>query len=160
MSGRGIDFLENWLQRNVTEADKKGSRDRAKELADKCIAEAAAPGITIDDMEPEWGSVETIIYEAMQNGINAEVEFWKKVAAMRDRRERNCSLTHCWQGQLISSFSLFSVHQKYRESNNHTAKSKEQNIAVIVIGDARSRFDDVRAMISSGAKIHVFVSFL
>jgi hypothetical protein len=42
MSGRGIDFLANWLQRNVTEADKKGSRERAKELADKCIAEAAA----------------------------------------------------------------------------------------------------------------------
>ena len=92
MSGRGIDFLANWLQRNVTEADKKGSRERAKELADKCIAESAAPGITINDMEPEWGSVETIIYEAMQNDINAELEFWRKVAAMRDRRERNETL--------------------------------------------------------------------
>jgi hypothetical protein len=88
-SGDSIAFLENWLQRNVTEADKKGSRDRAKELADKCIAEAAAPGITIDDMEPEWGSVETIVYDAMQNDMDAELEFWKGVAALRDRRERN-----------------------------------------------------------------------
>ena len=53
MNGRGIDFLENWTQQNVTEADMKGSKERAKELADKCIAEAAASGITIDDMEPE-----------------------------------------------------------------------------------------------------------
>jgi hypothetical protein len=52
MSGRGIDFLENWVQHNVTEADKKGSRERAKEHADTCIAQAAAIGITIDDMEP------------------------------------------------------------------------------------------------------------
>lgn len=37
MSGRGIDFLENWIQQNVTEADKKDSRERAKELAVKCI---------------------------------------------------------------------------------------------------------------------------
>lgn len=92
MSGRGIDFLENWVQQNVTEADKKGSRERAKELAEKCIAEAAAIGITIDDMEPEWGSVETIIYETMQNDMDAELEFWKAVAAMRDRRERNETL--------------------------------------------------------------------
>ncbi len=89
MSGRGIDFLENWVQQNVTEADKKGSHERAAELAGRCITDAAANGITVDDMEPEWGSVETIIYEAMQNDIEAELEFWKAVAAARDRREKN-----------------------------------------------------------------------
>jgi hypothetical protein len=31
-------------------------------------------------MEPEWGSVESMIYEAMQNDIVAELEFWKKFA--------------------------------------------------------------------------------
>ena len=89
MSGRGIDFLENWIQQNVTEADKKGSRRRARELAIICIIEAAANGITIDDMEPEWGSVEFIIYEAMQDILGDELEFWKTVAAMRDSREGN-----------------------------------------------------------------------
>jgi hypothetical protein len=39
-------------------------------------------------MEPEWGSVETIIYETMQNDMNAELEFWKVWAAMRDKPER------------------------------------------------------------------------
>lgn len=89
MTGRGIDFLENWIQQNVTEADKKGSRRRAKELAIICIIEAAANGITIDDMEPEWGSIESIIYEAMQDILGDELKYWKAVAAMRVRREGN-----------------------------------------------------------------------
>lgn len=29
MSGRGIDFLENWVNKNVTAVDRKGSQDRA-----------------------------------------------------------------------------------------------------------------------------------
>ena len=42
MSGRGIDFLENWVNKNVTAADRKGSQDRAKELAAMCLADAVA----------------------------------------------------------------------------------------------------------------------
>ena len=34
-------------------------------------------------MEPEWGSVEAIIYEAMQNDMNAELEFWNAYAGKR-----------------------------------------------------------------------------
>ena len=83
MSGRGVDFLENWVSKNVTDADRKGSRERAQALAAECIADAAEFGITIDGMEPEWGSVETIIYEAMQNNIEAELAFWKTFAAAR-----------------------------------------------------------------------------
>jgi hypothetical protein len=92
MSGRGINFLENWVQQNVIEADRKGSRERASELAGQCIADAAAIGIAIDDMEPEWGSVKSIIYEAMQDILGDELEFWKAAAALRDRRERNETL--------------------------------------------------------------------
>ena len=87
MSGRGVDFLENWLNKNVTDADRHGSRTRAKELAERCVAEAAVLEISLDDMEPELGSVETIIYEAMQNDIDAELEFWKKFAAAREKNE-------------------------------------------------------------------------
>lgn len=32
MSGRGIDFLENWVNKNVTAADRKSSQGRATEL--------------------------------------------------------------------------------------------------------------------------------
>jgi uncharacterized membrane-anchored protein len=92
MSGRGIDFLENWVNKNVTVADRKGSQDRATELAAQCYADAAALGITMDDMEPEWGSVEEIIYDAMQDVLSDELEHWKKSAAMRARREGNETL--------------------------------------------------------------------
>jgi len=87
MSGRGVDFLENWVNKNVTEADRKGSMERAKELSALCIAEASDLGITIDDMEPEWGSVEEIIFDAMQDKLGDELVFWKTVAAIRGRRE-------------------------------------------------------------------------
>jgi hypothetical protein len=78
MSGRGINFLENWIQQNVTEANRKGSRERGDELAAQCIADAAAIGVTIDDMEPEWGSVKSIIYEAMQDILGTNWNFGKR----------------------------------------------------------------------------------
>ena len=85
MSGRGVDFLSDWLDRNVTMPDRNASPEKAKELAAHCIADAANLGITIDDMEPEFGTVETIIYESMLNDMDAELEFWKAFAATRDR---------------------------------------------------------------------------
>jgi len=88
MSGRGIDFLENWVNIHVTAADRKGIQDRATELAAHCCVDAAALGITIDDMEPEWGSVEEIIYDAMQDMLGEELEHWKVFAAMRERRKK------------------------------------------------------------------------
>jgi hypothetical protein len=70
MSGRGVDFLENWIEGNVTEADKYGSHERAKALATKCMAEAKTLGITAHDMELEANSLETIIYETMHHGFD------------------------------------------------------------------------------------------
>jgi hypothetical protein len=88
MSGRGVDFLSDWIDRNVTDADRKGSMERVNELRDRCVADAAGLGITIDDMEPEWGSVEEIIYDAMQDILGDELVFWKAVAAIIERRNR------------------------------------------------------------------------
>ena len=49
-------------------------------------------GISVDDMEPEWGSVEEIIYDAMQDILGDELVFWKTIAAIRARREGNETL--------------------------------------------------------------------
>lgn len=81
--GKGIDFLEDWINLNVTEYYRHGDRFSAKVLAERCIVDTAAAGITIDDLVPEWGSVETIIYEAMQYDKDAEVEYWNKFAETR-----------------------------------------------------------------------------
>ena len=70
MSGRGVDFIENWIAGSVNEADKYGSHERAKALAAKCVAEAKALGLTIDDMKVEPGGLETIIYEAMHHAFD------------------------------------------------------------------------------------------
>ena len=70
----------------MTDADQHGSRERATELAERCVAEAAVLEISMDDMEPEWGPLEHVIYQAMQNDLEAELQIWKAVAAARDRK--------------------------------------------------------------------------
>ena len=70
MSSRGVDFLETWIEGNVTESDKYGSHERAKALAAKCMAEAKALGITAHDMKLEAGGLESMIYETMHHGFD------------------------------------------------------------------------------------------
>ena len=70
MSGRGVNFLENWIDGNVTEADKYGSHERAKELAAQLGADAKAQGMMLDDIGPQFGSLEAIIYETMHHGFD------------------------------------------------------------------------------------------
>jgi hypothetical protein len=65
MSAEGRAFLESWIDQNVTYLDKGGDYIRALMLADRCILDAAAEGITITDLEPN-GRVEKIIYAALR----------------------------------------------------------------------------------------------
>jgi hypothetical protein len=65
MSGRGVEFLENWIARNITDSDRPGSRELATILAARCRGEAASKGIGLIELEPEFVTVEMAIYEAM-----------------------------------------------------------------------------------------------
>ena len=65
MSGRGTEFLENWIQKNVTALDPSDDPLRASNLATRCIAEAAAEGITLEEIKPETGTLESQIFDAM-----------------------------------------------------------------------------------------------
>ena len=85
MSGRGVDFLENWIQQNVTDIDKNCSVHRSAELAENSVQEAAKLGITRDDMEPEFGCVQDIIYDAAHSDVDAELAFWKAYGSARDK---------------------------------------------------------------------------
>ena len=60
MSGRGIDFLENWIQKNVTAGIPSDDPLRASDLAMRCIAEAAAEGLTLEEIKSDTGSVESL----------------------------------------------------------------------------------------------------
>lgn len=84
MSERGADFLQVWIERNVTDADRRGSPIRAMALADHCIAEAAKVGISASDLEQTWGTIESIIYEAMLSDVETTRKFWNTFARARD----------------------------------------------------------------------------
>jgi hypothetical protein len=62
MTARGVDFLENWIAKNVS-IDTTPAE--AEALAHRCLTEAAALGITGVEMEGEWGSVEQAIRDAI-----------------------------------------------------------------------------------------------
>jgi hypothetical protein len=65
MTTRGVDFLEAWIARNITDTDRPGSRELATILAARCRGEAASIGIGVSELEPEFVTVEMAIYEAM-----------------------------------------------------------------------------------------------
>jgi hypothetical protein len=65
MSARGVDFLENWIAKNVTAGAPPDDPLSASVLAMRCIAEAAAEGLTLEEIKPDSGSVESHIAEAM-----------------------------------------------------------------------------------------------
>jgi hypothetical protein len=65
MSERGVNFLNDWIDRNITDSDRPGSRELATILAARCRGEAASKGIGLAELEPEFVTVEMVIYEAM-----------------------------------------------------------------------------------------------
>lgn len=65
MSARGVDFLENWIQKNVTTLVPSNDPLQASEMARRCIAEAAADGLTLEEIKPDTGTLESHISEAM-----------------------------------------------------------------------------------------------
>ncbi len=69
MGFRYINFVENWLARNVTEADDYGGPERAMELAAQLRADAIEQGVTPDDMAADPDGLEAIIYQTMHHGF-------------------------------------------------------------------------------------------
>lgn len=65
MSVRGVEFLEDWIQQNVTARDISDDPLRASNLAMRCILDATALGFTLEEIKPEWGSLESHIADAM-----------------------------------------------------------------------------------------------
>jgi hypothetical protein len=65
MTARGVEFLEIWLKKNVTAGAPPEDPLTASALAMRCIAEAAAEGLTLEDIKPDTGSVESHIADAM-----------------------------------------------------------------------------------------------
>lgn len=71
MSKLGIEFLDRWIIEHVTEGIKKSvDRDAASlsvEMAEQLISEATRAGLSLDDLEPEFGAPEVLIREALES---------------------------------------------------------------------------------------------
>ncbi|HUQ35755.1 MAG TPA: hypothetical protein VM144_05200 [Aestuariivirga sp.] len=48
------------------------------------MAEAAKVGLSAGDLEQTWGTVESIIYEAMQSDVETMRKLWSTFARARD----------------------------------------------------------------------------
>ena len=65
MTARGVVFLETWIQKNVTAGVLSDDPLHASALAMRCIAEAAAEGLTLEEIQPDTGTLESHIFEAI-----------------------------------------------------------------------------------------------
>jgi hypothetical protein len=66
MSQRGIDFLENWIRKNIDGATYEPLYDtRAKVLAEQCAADARNVEISVEEIEVETGDLADCMFKAM-----------------------------------------------------------------------------------------------
>lgn len=68
MSSRGVDFLHRWIEENLAGFHRPlPDPDLVQRLTARCIAGAAAIGVAREEFEEEFGRLETIICEAIEN---------------------------------------------------------------------------------------------
>jgi hypothetical protein len=75
MSQRSIAFVYSWISENVDGnlfLDGKKS-PRPKEFADRCRTEARAAGISMEEIEEEFGELEEVMGEAIDNVTDREI---------------------------------------------------------------------------------------
>lgn len=75
MSKQGIAFLESWLAEHITEGIKQAvdgdGASLSVELAERLIADAAKAGLSLADLEPEFGQPEVLVREALESDEGA-----------------------------------------------------------------------------------------
>lgn len=71
MSNDGITFVSDWISQNVTQLVKDSVEGDAAslsvEMAETLIADAAKAGLSLEDLEPEFGAPEILIREALES---------------------------------------------------------------------------------------------
>ena len=69
MSNPAVEFVESWIDQHVTYGEKGGDSSRAATLAEMCRDAATSLGVSIEDIKPEFGTLEAIILEAMHYAV-------------------------------------------------------------------------------------------
>jgi hypothetical protein len=67
MSTEGLEFLQQWIERNVSEEFKQSGdpESMAIQLAARAIYDANLRGLRLDDFSSEFGAPEVLIREAL-----------------------------------------------------------------------------------------------
>ena len=75
MSNRGIEFVEGWISENVDPEAyaAKGDHSRARALAEQCLADAEAQGISKKVIEDSVGDLTDRMARAMEQSTDAKV---------------------------------------------------------------------------------------
>ena len=70
MSKQGLEFLDRWIVEHVTEgiinAVDGDAASLSVEMAQRLIVDAEKAGLALDDLEPKFGTPETLIREALE----------------------------------------------------------------------------------------------
>jgi hypothetical protein len=75
MSSRGVDFMHEWIDVNVTDGWRPASAETIDALVGKCASDAARRGIALAEIEEELeADIRTIIFEALVNDLEAEIQ--------------------------------------------------------------------------------------
>ena len=75
MSSNPITFVNEWIEENLYPVAYPQENDpEIKELAERCLSDAAKVGITKEEIEREMGTLEDIIHEEWEKIIGSEVD--------------------------------------------------------------------------------------
>jgi hypothetical protein len=72
MSRCGVDFMDEWLRDNIDADAPEPNDERVKSLAEQCLADASAEGISKQEIEEDMGSIEACIEGVMQRAADDE----------------------------------------------------------------------------------------
>jgi hypothetical protein len=74
MSQRGMDFLRNWIRKNIEGGTYEPLYDtRAKVFAEQCAADARNAEISVEEIEVETGDLADCMFNAM-NRVSGRTE--------------------------------------------------------------------------------------
>ena len=74
MSDRGIEFATHWVQENINVEPYDVPDAMIRSAVEKLLADAAAQGITREEIEEDMGDIHDFISDSYESRTDAEVE--------------------------------------------------------------------------------------
>ena len=72
MSARALEFIQQWIEENLSHEPSSDHLEDAHTLAQQCLREAGAKGIRRGEIEEEIGDLKSFIKEALESTADEE----------------------------------------------------------------------------------------